>query len=61
MKKWTGAKEETPQIFQTITEGDQTEVFVRFRVDGKALSNDTMVWNSFIQYYLSTLTRKGCC
>lgn len=61
MKKWTGAKEETPQIFQTITEGNQTEVFVRFRVDGKALSNDTMVWNSFIQYYLSILTRKGFC
>lgn len=61
VKKWTGAKEETPLIFQTITGGDQTEAFVRFNVDGKALSNDTMVWNSFIQYYLSILKREGFC
>ena len=61
IKKWKGAKGETPQIFQTVTGGDQTEAFVRFRVDGKALSNDIMVWESFIQYYLSTLKKEGVC
>lgn len=61
MKKWTGAKEEIPPIFQIVTGGDQTETFARFRVGGKALSNDTMVWNSFIQYYLSILKREGFC
>ena len=61
MRKWMGENEQTPLIFQTVTGGDQTEVFVRFQVDGKALSNDTVVWNSFIQYYLSTLKREGFC
>ena len=61
MKKWTGPKEETPQIFQAVTGGDQTETFVRFCVEGKGLSKDPAVWNSFIQYYLSTLQKEGFC
>ena len=30
MKKWTGAKEEIPPIFQIVTGGDQTETLLVF-------------------------------
>lgn len=50
-----------PSIFQSITGGDQLETFVRFRVDGDDLSSDRNVWNSYTQYYQSTLKDKGIC
>ncbi len=61
LKKWTGAKEETPPIFKSITGGDQLETFVRFSVDGNDLSFNPVIWNSFTQYYLSTLKNTGIC
>ena len=61
LKKWTGSKEETPAVFQSIPNGDQFEAFVRFQVDGNALSSDPVVWNSYTQYYLSTLEHTGIC
>lgn len=61
LKKWAGPKEDTPPIFQSITGGDQSEAFVRFQVNGDALSSDSAVWDSYTQYYLSTLTNMGIC
>lgn len=61
LKNWAGPKEDTPPIFQSITGGDQSEAFVRFQVDGDALSSDPAVWNSYTQYYLSTLANMGIC
>lgn len=61
LKKWTGPKEETPPIFQIVSGADQTEVFVRFRVDGMLLTSDPVVWDSYTQYYLSTLKTVGVC
>ena len=61
LKKWTGAKEDTPPVFGSIQGGDQFEAFVRFQVDGSPLSTDPAVWNSYTQYYLSTLKDVGVC
>ena len=61
MKKWTGAKDETPQIFRAVTGGDQTEAFVRFKVNDTVLTREQKVRDSFIQYYLSTLNKEGFC
>ena len=60
-KKWHGPKDDTPPIFQSIPGGDQTEAFIRFRVDGNALSSDPAVWDSYTRYYLSTLHKAGIC
>ena len=61
LSKWTGPKEETPPIFTSVTGGDQTEAFVRFRVEGDALAEDPDVWDSYTRYYLSTLQSVGVC
>ena len=61
LKKWDGPKEDMPPIFQSITGGDQTEAFVRFQVGGESLSSDPAVWDSYTQYYLSTLRDRGVC
>ena len=61
LKKWTGAKEDTPPIFQSIQTGDQFETFVRFRVEGDDLSSNPEVWNSYTRYYLSTQKKTGIC
>lgn len=61
LKKWPGPKEDMPSIFQSIPSGDQTEAFVRFQVEGKALSSAPAVWDSYTRYYLSTLHEAGVC
>lgn len=61
LSKWTGPKEETPPIFTSVTGGDQTEAFVRFRVEGDALAEDPDVWDSYTRYYQSTLQSVGVC
>lgn len=61
LSKWTGPKEETPPIFTSVTGGDQSEAFVRFRVEGDALAEDSNVWDSYTRYYLSTLQSVGVC
>ena len=47
--KWQGNKEDKPPILDTLTGSDQTESFVRFRVDNVDLSRDTTVRESFMQ------------
>ena len=59
LQKWIGPKEETPNIFQSVK--DPFETFVRFRVNGKSLSSDSSVWESYTSYYLSTLQETGVC
>lgn len=61
LKKWTGAKEDMPPIFQSVTGGDQSEAFVRFQVGGDDLSADPAVWDCYTRYYLSTLENTGVC
>ena len=61
LKKSTGPKEETPPIFQSVIGGDQFESFVRFQVNGTLLSSDPEVWDSYTQYYRSTLKNMGIC
>lgn len=61
LKKWNGAKEESPPIFSSIISGDQFEAFIRFQVGENALSSDPTVWDSYTQYYLSTLQNTGVC
>lgn len=61
LKKWNGKKDEAPEIFHSLTNGDQFETFVRFRVSGKDLSEDPAVWDSYTGYYLSTLEDVGVC
>ena len=61
LSKWTGPKEETPPIFTSVTGGDQTEAFVRLRVEGDALAEDPAVWDSYTRYYQSTLQSVGVC
>lgn len=48
--KWQGNKEDKPPILDTLTGSDQTESFVRFRVDNVDLSRDTTVRESFIRF-----------
>lgn len=62
LNKWNGPKEDTPPIFQPDKKlTDANEVFVRFQVDGRDLSSDPAIWDSFTQYYISTLRQKGIC
>ena len=61
LKKWNGPKDKIPPIFQSITGGDQLEAFVRFQVGGDILSLDSKIWDSYTQYYQSTLGNKGIC
>ncbi len=60
LDKWSGAKEELPPIFQSVVGGNQLKTYVRFQVDGDDLSSDSGVWNSFIQYYSTTLKMGKC-
>lgn len=61
MKKWTGDKNETPAIFQSVTGGDQSEAFVRFVVAGDELCNDRAVWKSFQQFEEKRLSKTDYC
>lgn len=59
--KWKGSKEDKPKVLETLAGDDQTESFVRFRVDGDDLSRDIDVRESFIQYYEASLNAYGMC
>ena len=63
LRKWNGPKEDTPMIFSLLAAagGNPFETFVRFCVEGDCLSEDREVWDSFINYYLSTLKDIGVC
>ncbi|WP_455501048.1 type I-C CRISPR-associated protein Cas8c/Csd1 [Gemmiger sp.] len=59
--KWKGSKEDKPKVLETLAGDDQTESFVRFRVDGDDLSRDIDVRESFIQYYEAAQKRVDYC
>lgn len=59
--KWQGNKEDKPPILDTLTGSDQTESFVRFRVDNVDLSRDTTVRESFIRFYETQLKDIDYC
>lgn len=58
LQKWNGTKEDKPAIFSVIS--DLSGVSVRWSVIGIE-DNDKELWNSWIQYYMSTRTEKGIC
>lgn len=59
LKKWTGAKEDAPEIFRNLS--DQFEAFVRYRVGDIRLHDEKEIWDSFTDYYISTLNKTGIC
>lgn len=59
--KYSGTKDSEPAIVHSAPSGDQTESFVRFRVDNRDLSTDYSVWGSFLQFYESQLTDRDYC
>lgn len=64
MLKWTGEKDEKPDIFKCTATPDAA--FVRFRVTGTdssvpAVWEDTALQEKFTNYYKSTLQEKGLC
>lgn len=67
LKKWSGAKEETPPIFKAI-QATQTadEAFVRWRVEelGNPVSStwqDDALIEAWIKYYQERQTKRGYC
>lgn len=57
--KYKGDKE--PAIIRTLTGGDQTESFVRFRVGNCNLHEDSTVRDSYYRYYADSLQSRGVC
>lgn len=66
-KKWKGKLEEKPKIFKALGQGqNQTDTFIRWSVNipgnsSSELQFDKDVWQSWIDYYLSTRTKKTFC
>ena len=59
--KYTGEKDTAPQIVRAIPSGDQTESFIRFRVNNIDLSCAPELWDSFLHFYESQLTDQDYC
>ncbi len=65
LKKWSGEKEHTPQIFK-VSSAEQSEAFVRFRVvdEGNCISavwQDKELQRDFINYYISKNEDRDFC
>ncbi len=56
---WKGYEGEPPQISGVLA--DETECFVRWRVNGAALHDDWDVWQSWSDYYTSGFSSRGIC
>ena len=56
---WKGYEGEPPQISGVLA--DETECFVRWRVNGSALHDDWDVWQSWSDYYTSGFSSRGIC
>ena len=62
IKKWEGDKDETPSIFKSVKGKDGPfESFVKFIVDGRDISKDHKLWESFIAYSYTRGKAKGYC
>jgi CRISPR-associated protein Csd1 len=67
MNSWKGKRDEKPDIFHALGQGQkQVDVFVRWRVEipgdpSSELQYDNIVWQSWINYYLSTRSQKTFC
>lgn len=67
VKEWVGKKEDTPEIFRSLPNGQfQEDAFIRWRVE-RPESLDTGTWEdkdlllSWVDYYSSLLTSNGMC
>lgn len=60
-ERWMGSKEDKPKVLDTMVTKDQTESFVRFRVDGIELGRDTEIQEKYIQYLESKIEKTGIC
>lgn len=67
MNSWKGKRDEKPDIFNALGQGQkQTDVFVRWSVEiqgvpSSELQYDKIVWQSWINYYLSTRSQRTFC
>ncbi len=67
LKKWHGRREEKPDIFRALGQGQtQIDVFIRWCVEipgerSSDLQFDKSVWQSWIDYYLSTRKYETFC
>ena len=64
---WKGKGDDRPDIFKTLGQGQkQTDTFIRWSVEipgdpSSELQYDNIVWQSWINYYLSTRSQKTFC
>ena len=67
LSSWKGKRGDKPKIFATLGQGEkQTDILVRWSVDvpndpSSELQYDKTVWESWIDYYLSTRSQKSFC
>ncbi len=67
LKAWKGKRDEKPDIFKALGQGQhQTDTFIRWSVDilgdpSTELQYDKTVWQSWIDYYLSTRSKETFC
>ncbi len=67
LPSWKGKRNDKPDIFKTLGQGQkQTDIFVRWSVEtpgepSSELQYDKSVWQSWIDYYLSTRSKNIFC
>lgn len=59
--KYSGDEEKKLKITASLTGGDQTESFIRFRVGDDDLWTDPSIWNSWLNFYETRLTAVDYC
>jgi CRISPR-associated protein Csd1 len=67
LNSWKGKRDDKPAIFKALGQGqNQTDTFIRWRVEipeelSSELQYDKSVWQSWIDYYLSTRSKNTFC
>ncbi len=67
LSSWKGKREDKPAIFKALGQGqNQTDAFIRWSVEipgdpSSELQYDESVWQSWIDYYLSTRSKHTFC
>ncbi len=67
LRSWKGKRDDKPAIFEALGQGqNQTDTFIRWSVEipgdpSSELQHDKSVWQSWIDYYLSTRSKNTFC
>jgi len=67
LRSWKDKRDDKPDIFKTLGQGQkQTDTFIRWSVETQGdpsseLQYNNIVWQSWINYYLSTRSQKTFC